>query len=93
MATTGSIPINFGSVPGSTYATATVTGQSGILSTSNVEAFIMGNDSTSDHNTTEHQLLPANIRCGNIVVGTGFDVVVSTPFRLTGQFALRWVWA
>lgn len=93
MAITGTAILNFGSAPGTNYVTTTVTGQSAIVSGSNVEAFMMGNDFTSDHNVIEHQLVPMTIRCGNIVGGSGFDISVASEYRLTGTFNIRWVWA
>lgn len=93
MATTGTAVLDFGSAPGTNRVVTTVTGQGSILSGSNVEAFIMGNDSTATHNMDEHQLVPMILRCGNIVASTGFDIVAYSEFRLTGTFNVRWVWA
>ena len=93
MAITGSAVLDFGSAPGTTMVTTTVTGQGSILIGSNVEAYVMGNDSTATHNAIEHQLVPMTLRCGNIVAGTGFDIVASSEYRLSGTFAVRWVWA
>jgi hypothetical protein len=36
--------------------------------------------------------VPIRLVCGNIVAGTGFDIVASTDLRLTGTFSVRWMW-
>lgn len=92
MSATGTATINFGSAPGTNQVTTTVTGQTSIQATSYVEIFMMGSDSTADHNATEHQIVPMTLRANNIVAGTGFDIIASSDFRLTGQFKVRWVW-
>jgi hypothetical protein len=92
MATTGTATLNFGSTPGTNYVTTTITGQATIASGSQVEAYLMA-DSTATHNAYEHSFVPINIRCGNIVAGTGFDITASTDLRLDGTFNVHWVWA
>jgi hypothetical protein len=72
--------------------TTTVSGQTGIKSTSAVLAFMMG-EATDDHNAYEHMLAPIRLTCGNIVPGEGFDIVAVTDHRLTGTFNVRWSWA
>lgn len=89
---TGTATLNFGAAPGTNRVVVSVTGQSAIASNSYVEAFMMGSDSTADHNASEHEIVPMTFRCTNLVAGTGFDIVASTDFRLTGQFTVRWVW-
>lgn len=78
--------------PGSNRTSVTVTGQAGITTTSHVEAWIQGNDSTADHNAYEHSMVPITVRPENIVNGTGFDIVATSDLRLTGQFKVHWVW-
>ena len=46
---TGTATIDFGAVPGSNEASVAVTGQTSILATSKADAFIMADDTTSDH--------------------------------------------
>ena len=91
MGATGTAILDFGSAPGTNFVTTTVTGQGSILSGSNVEAFMMA-DSTATHNSYEHSIVPFVLRCGNIVAGTGFDILASSELRLTGTFSVRWVW-
>ena len=49
----GTATLDFGSTPGTNTVTVDVTGQTGVLDTSNICVFIMGVDSTSDHNAYE----------------------------------------
>lgn len=93
MATTGTTTVNFGSAPGTNVVITTITGQTGITTANYVEAFMMGADTTATHNAIEHQLVPMRLSCTNIVNGTGFDIIASSDFRLTGTFSVRWVWA
>lgn len=91
MSGTGTATLTFGSIPGTNLVTTTVTGQAGILTNSHIEAFLMG-DSTATHNVYEHNIVPFTLTCGNIVAGTGFDIVASSDLRLTGTFTCHWVW-
>lgn len=90
---TGNATLNFGSAPGSSSTTVVVTGQASISSASNVEAFLMGTDSTATHNGYEHSMVPMTIRCQDLVAGTGFTITAFSEYRLTGTFKVRWVWA
>ena len=90
-ANVGEATLNFGSAPGTNTVTTTVTGEAGILATSSVQAYLMG-DSTATHNAYEHEIVPMTITCGNIVAGTGFDIIASSELRLTGTFKVRWSW-
>lgn len=89
---TGTATINFGAAPGTNITTVTVTGQTGILSTTALRLEMMGNDSTADHNTTEHSIVPLTLRCTAISVGSSFTITASSDWRLTGTFKVRWTW-
>lgn len=92
MANKGTADIDFGSAPGTNYVVTTVTGETSILSGSVVEAYLMAS-TTATHNSYEHSIVPITLRCGNVVASTGFDIVASSEFRLTGTFTVQWVWA
>jgi hypothetical protein len=94
MSATGTATIDFGAFPGSNEAVVTVTGQAGVGTGSNVEAFMMG-DTTSDHTVNDHYYaaLLMRISCGNIIAGTGFDIVARSEYHMQGTFQIRWVWA
>ena len=86
--------MDFGSTPG-VIATATVTGQAGILAASSLAEAWLGNVGTADHTDLEHSVLEAygiSVRAGNIIDATGFTITVVSTIQLTGQIAVNWVW-
>ncbi len=97
----GTAVINFGSFPGKSETSVAVTGQTGIVSGSLVEAWIRPVDSV-DHSADEHRAETLKVLAGDIVAGTGFTIFgmnsgqVSQPngqgTRLYGQFNVSWVW-
>ena len=95
MSATGTIEIDFGAAPGSNEASATVTGQTGVLITSKAEAWIMGDDTTADHTASDHRYAAAllGLTCGTPSAGTGFTIYARCVEKLQGAFAVRWVWA
>ena len=105
MAAQGTATLNFGTFPGGTDATVTVTGQTSILSTSLVEAWISP-VATTDHTADEHWVDPPEVYAGNVVAGTGFTIYgvikkraeigpslrsVDVPM-IYGQWTVNWVW-
>jgi hypothetical protein len=92
---TGTATLNFGAFPGSNEASVAVTGQTAILSTSKVEAFVMSDDTTADHTANDHKYLGsfANLTCGTATAATGFTINATSLEKLNGTFAVRWVWA
>lgn len=91
----GTATIDFGAFPGSNEASVAVTGQGSISATSKVEAFVMADDTTSDHTAADHKYLPqiASFTCGTPTAGTGFTLYGRSIHKLQGTFTLRWVWA
>lgn len=97
----GTAVLDFGSFPGKSDASVAVTGQSGIVSGSLVEAWIRPVDSV-DHSADEHRVETLTVMAGDIVAGTGFTIFgmnsgqVSQPngqgTRLYGQWNVAWVW-
>jgi hypothetical protein len=93
----GSTTIDFGAFPGSVDASVAITGQTGIQSTSLVEAWIMP-VATTDHSVAEHYVSPPRIMAGEIVAGTGFtirgfatDAVGDWPLCY-GLYTVAWAW-
>jgi hypothetical protein len=74
-------------------ATVTVTGQAGFSTANAVEAWISGMDSTVDHSTFDHSIVPMRPRPTNPVNGVGFDIICVSDVNLTGIFVIHWVWA
>lgn len=97
----GTAVLNFGSFPGKSDTSVAVTGQSGIVSGSLVEAWIRPVDSV-DHSSDEHRAETLKVMAGDIVAGVGFTIFgmnsgqVSQPngqgTRLYGQWNVAWVW-
>lgn len=91
----GSATLDFGAAPGSNEAAVAVTGQGSIGVGSVAEAYIMGDDSTADHTAGDHRYVSAfmGITCGTPVAATGFTIYGRSEHKLTGEWAVRWVWS
>lgn len=89
---TGSVEIDFGGFPGSNEASVTVT-DAGITPTTYVEAWVMGNDSTTDHTAADHRYLPVFAGL-TTEPGTGdFNIYARSTQKLQGKWRVRYVWA
>ena len=91
----GTATIDFGSVHGSNEASVDVTGQGAISATSKCEAYVMGDDTTSDHTAADHRYFSAlvGLTCGTPSAGTGFTIYARSTEHLHGTWSVRWVWA
>jgi hypothetical protein len=91
----GTATLSFGAFPGSNEASVAVTGQATISATSKAEAFMMGDDSTSDHPAADVRYLAAFIgfTCGTPTAATGFTIYARSEHQLQGDVPVRWVWA
>ena len=92
---TGTATIDFGAHPGSNEASVAVTGQAAISATSKAEAWVMADDTTGDHTASDHRYFAmlAGLTCGTPTVADGFPIYARSAEKLTGSFALRWVWS
>jgi hypothetical protein len=72
-ANAGTTTVNFGSFPGGQEASVAVTGQTGILSGSVVQAWIIPT-ATADHSADEHLMANIKVVAGNISAGVGFTI-------------------
>lgn len=72
-ATVGTASVDFGAFPGATDASVVVTGQTGIVSGSVVQAWILP-AATVDHTADEHLVEPIRVLVTDIVAGTGFTI-------------------
>lgn len=82
--------VDFGTA--SNYATATVTGQTGILSGSLVEAWV---SVSSSGTRTEDDCINEDLKvvAGSISPGTGFTVYVNCMRGYAhGSYDINWVW-
>jgi hypothetical protein len=92
---TGTAIIDFGAFPGSNEASIAVTGQAAISATSKAEAYVMGDDATSDHTASDHRYFVClvGLSCGTPTVATGFTIYARSFEKLQGTYKVRWVWA
>ncbi len=93
MGATGTALLDFGAFPGASDAAVVVTGQTGIVSGSYVEAWLRP-EATADHSADEHWVEAIKVVAGNIVAGTGFTIYGITEYktRRYGQWIVAWVW-
>lgn len=88
----GTSTIDFGATLNA-IATLDITGQTGIQTTSDIQCWLQGTDSTADHNTYEHAIAAIRVTAMSIIAGTGFTLVavgINTTFK--GQWKVRWRW-
>jgi hypothetical protein len=92
---TGSATLDFlgSNQPAKDVATAQVTGQSGILTTSLCRAYLMG-DSTADNDGEAHEIAARllTLVCGTPTPGQGFAIYGIGDQDCTGIFTVRWMW-
>lgn len=77
----GVTTIDFGAFPGGSDATVTVTGQTGIVAGSVLQAWIVAQP-TADHTADEHRVETISVTCGNIVANTSFDIYAQNTSQL-----------
>ena len=92
---TGTATLDFGAHPGTNEASVAVTGQASISATSKAEAWVMADDTSSNHTASDHRYFVAfaGLTCGTPTAATGFTIHARSTEKLTGQFTVRWVWA
>jgi hypothetical protein len=85
--------IDFGAFPGASNVSLDITGQTGIVAGSLVEAWIIY-AATVDHSADEHLVDPPRVIAGNIVPGVGFTIyAVTADLQLAyGKWSVGWRW-
>ena len=78
---TGTTTVDFGAFPGASDASVAITGQTGILVGSIIEAWLVAQP-TADHTADEHRVETISVTCGNIVAGTGFTIYAQNTSQL-----------
>ena len=93
-ATYGTATINFGAAPGANEASVAVTGQTLITAGAKCVAFIMGDDTSSNHTAGDHKYFEmfVNISCGTPSAGTGFTIYARSQHKMTGNWTVRYFW-
>lgn len=91
---TGTATIDFGSSPGSNETSSVVTGITSIGGSAKVSAFVMADDTSSNHTASDHKYFSelASLACGAVSAGTGFTIYARSIHKLTGQWTVRYVW-
>lgn len=91
----GTATIDFGVAPGSNEASVAVTGQAAITAASKAEAYVMGDDTSTNHTASDHRYFAAlaGLTCGTPTNATGFTIYARSIEKLTGTWTARWVWA
>jgi len=98
MGAQGSATIDFGDAPAkNTQASVVITGQTGILAGSKVEAFMMPVTlaGANGHSEDEHRIenLKFTVPVSTIVAGTGFTIQGECTLGTTnGKYTVQWVW-
>lgn len=91
----GIVTFDFGAAPG-TNVVSSVVADATIGATSNIEIYLIGLDSTADHNAYEHAILKLGTFEAtpiSVSAGVGFTAQAATQLRLTGQVKARYVFA
>lgn len=87
--TTGLTTVDFGAFPGASDASVTVTGQTGILAGSQVNAWIVAT-ATADHSADEHWIETIAVTAGNISPGVGFTIYARNTGTLAEPVLEQW---
>lgn len=90
----GQATVDFGAFPGAEEAEIAVTGQTEITASSVAEAYMMADDTTSDHTAADHRYAAAliGLTCGTPSAGVGFTIYARCLDKMQGTFKIRWVW-
>jgi hypothetical protein len=90
--TTGTATIDFGA--GSNIDTVTVTGQTGILSTSSVWLELVA-DTSGSHSASDaaYAALFIALTSSTPSAGNGFNIYATCADKMTGTFKVRWTWS
>lgn len=92
---TGTATLDFGTGQGSNEAFVAITGLGSISGTSKAEAWIMADDTSTDHTASDHRYFEcfASLTCGTPVAATGFTIYARSIEKLSGTWTVRYVWA
>jgi hypothetical protein len=93
MAAQGHTTVDFGAFPGTAEARVTITGQGGIVSGSDVEAWIRC-EASADHSSDEHAIEDFVVQAQDINAANGFLITARPRVGLCyGVFNVSWVWS
>jgi hypothetical protein len=91
---TGVVELDFGVGFGSSEASVSVTGLSGIVSNSAVSLVVCSDDSTASHTQNDHKYLPLVCNFSySIQPNTGLTINAVSQYNLNGSFKIRYSWS
>jgi hypothetical protein len=93
----GTLVFDFGNASGGTNLVTVFVPSPSISANSKIELYIMGTDSTAEHNAYEHSLIEFldNWQATpiSITAGSGFTAQAASKLKLTGTIQCRYVWS
>lgn len=89
---TGAAEIDFGAWSGSNEASVTVAAV-GVTPTTHVEAWVMGDSTTTDHTAADHKYFPVFAALTPEAGTDQFIVYGRSTHRMQGAWAFHYVWA
>lgn len=91
----GVAELDFGAFPGANEASVAVADQAEITTLCSAEAWIMADDTTTEHTASDHKYAPEffSVTCGTPTAATGFTIYGRSIHKMQGKFAVRWVWS
>jgi hypothetical protein len=92
--TRGTATLDFGAYPGSNEASIAVTGQTSILTTSNIQAFIMGDSTSTTYTANDHKYLATllDFSTNTATASTGFTIYARSIHKIKGTVTVNWTW-
>jgi hypothetical protein len=92
MTGTGTAEIDFGAHPGSNEASVTVAAV-GVTPATHVEAWVMGDSTTTDHTAADHKYFPVFAALTTEAGTDQFTVHGRSTQKMQGAWAFHYVWA
>ena len=91
----GTLPLDFGSYPGSNQAAYFLSGQTAITSNSQVKVYVSANATSVDHTANDHIWLSnfLTITVSDVIPGSGFVVYGTSIHKLQGVYTINYTWS
>ena len=88
---TGTVEVDFGAWPGSNEASVVVSAI-GVTAVSHVEAWVMGDSTTTDHTAADHRYFPLFAALTVEPGGDTFTIHARSLQKLQGKWLAHYVW-
>jgi hypothetical protein len=89
---TGTAEIDFGAHPGSNEASVTVAAV-GVTAATHVEAWVMGDSTTTDHTAADHKYFPLFAALTTAPGTDDFTIYARSLHAMQGKWLAHYVWA